>query len=183
MTTVRFYNMPNITPTYEHVLDFETLQSRNEWFLNQEHLELDVNIKYDGEQPSITVKKPLDEMMNYDYIFLQSKTKDFFYFVTNFVYETQSTTTLILELDIWQTYYFNVRILESFVERCHVQRWSDNGYPTINTEDEGLDYGDNVMATDEPIKITDMTPSIVISSSTPIGYVPSGTSGGGSGGD
>lgn len=179
MTTVRFYNMPNITPSYEHVMDFETVQSRKNWFVNQNHLELNVNIKYDGEQPSITVKRPIDEMMNYDYIFLQSQTKDFFYFVTNVLYETQSTTTLILELDIWQTYYFNVTIMDSFVERCHVDRWDSNGYPTLNTEDEGLDFGDNIMEESKPQTLYTGKPSIIMSASTPMGYVPGGSSSGG----
>ncbi len=58
MTTVKFYNIPNITPTYEHVMDFESVESRKTWFNSQNLLELPVNIKYDGEQTSITVKKP-----------------------------------------------------------------------------------------------------------------------------
>lgn len=179
MTTVKFYNMPNITPTYEHVMDFESVDSRKQWFNNQPSLDMEVNIKYDGEQPSITVKKPFDEMLNYDYVYIPSVHKDFFYFVTNVLYETPSTTTMILELDVWQTYYFNVTFMDSFVERCHVQRWASDGYPTLNTEDEGLDFGDNIMESSIPQTLYTGKPSIVMSASTPIGYVPGGSPSGG----
>ena len=170
MTQVYFCNIPFLSTDYSTVVDFSSKEQRLNYFNNYVLYNSECNIKYDGERTSLNIKVPCETLIKYDYcFFFDKKGKMFCYFITNIEYVTSSVSNISLQLDVWSTYYFDFRLQPSFVDRCHVPRWSGN-VPTANTEDEGLYFGE--IRQIEKSKICNLNKSIVICSSTPMGYVP-----------
>lgn len=180
-TVINLLTIPYLDINYENVIDFGDRETQYNWFRSKVERQIESNIKYDSIRTDITINLEESTCRRYDYLFYEDDNKMYFYFILTREVVTGKTTKLNVKLDVWNTYRYSMKLLDSFVERCHVQRWSDNGLPTINTEDEGLEYGENIMLTPEPIKICDLKPAIVISSSTPMGYVPMPSGGGGGG--
>lgn len=177
MTQVIFCNIPFLSTDYSNVVDFSSKEQRQSFFNEYTKFAHDCNIKYDGEQVSLTIKVPCETIIKYDYCyFFDKNNKPFYYFITNISYTTQNVSTVSLQLDVWTTYYFDFKILPSFVDRCHVPRWSGN-VPTANTENEGLYFGE--IRQIEKNKICNLNKSLIICSSTPMGYVPNFTPMGG----
>ena len=55
-------------------------------------------------------------------------------------FQFQNTTKVYFELDVFQTWLYDCRILPSYVLKEHCQLYNGDK-PVINTVDEGLDYG------------------------------------------
>lgn len=180
MTEVCFLSIPHLPQDYSHVMSFEDIPTQINWFNSRVLLRLQCNIKYDSLRTYIVINKPIQDIRSkYDYLFYDdSYGRRYYYFITDYEVVNKSATTIYLQLDVWTTYYFNHNVLSSFVDRCHVPRWQDNGMPTNNYEDEGLDTGDLIQI-EEPTEICTMEKSIVITSSVPIGYLPKSNSTGG----
>ena len=166
---------------YQNVIDFSSEEQRLTYFEGRNPLTVDGNIKYDGERTSISINKPIGDLYIYDYLYFMDhnsesgRRKRYFYFITNLEMKTKTNTIVHLKLDVWTTYYFDYKINPSFVERMHVDRWKTNSagelMPTGNQqEDEGLFYGEQVITGKE--ELCTINKSIVIASSTPMGYVP-----------
>ena len=170
MTRVNFCNIPFLSNDYSNVVDFVSSSQRENFLKSYSNFSKDCNIKYDGERTYLTINVPCETMLQYDYCYFRDRTNKLFcYFINGVEFITQNTTNIYLELDVWTTYYFNFKIEESFVERCHVPRWNGD-IPTQNNEDEGLYFGE--IRQQGNSKICNLNKSIIITSSTPMGYVP-----------
>lgn len=181
LAKVYLCSMPFLDVDYNNIIDFESASAKKKYFMNKYEKEYDSNIKYDGERPYIVIKEEINNVLKYDYLFLHGNyTKIFYYFITNTVFVTEGTTKLWLKLDVWTSYSHVLSYMPSFIDRCHVPRWTSDGLPTQNNEEEGLEFGEYIMTDIE--KLYEYKDGVVVSSSVPIGYVPGSTSGGGSGG-
>ena len=170
MTKVNFCNIPFLSTDYSNVVDFESKIQRQEYFNSYCKFSHDCNIKHDGERTYLVINVPCETLLNYDYCFFTDReNKMFFYFITGIEFVTQKTTNISLQLDVWSTYYFDFTIEQSFIDRCHVPRWNGD-IPTNNNEDEGLYFGEIIQKSKG--KICNLNKSIIITSSTPMGYVP-----------
>lgn len=90
-----------------------------------------------------------DEIRECKYIMWQNTNysdKWYYAFVTFIDYINPNVARIGYELDVYQTYLFDVEWKQSFIDRQHTQRYN-NGLPVINLEDEGLEYGDNYQIT------------------------------------
>lgn len=71
--------------------------------------------------------------------------KDFYYFILDCEYISPNTTRLRLQLDIWQTYVYDVTFGNCFVERGHIGIANENAFRNYGrdylTIPEGLDIG------------------------------------------
>lgn len=164
------------TPTdmsYEHCLDFESTRSQYQYYYNRPGARLiNLNIPGDAYRVEFEVDLSIDEMALYDYCVVIGQGMDYYYFITSRI--QRGTYTIVnVELDVLNTYYFYMQFNDSFVNRCHVDRWTDNGLPTANYEDEGMEYGPMVIQKQEMIKQCPL--NFIICSSTPIGKLPSYT--------
>lgn len=178
---INFCSLPFLDSGYENTIDFENVDSQINYFKNKTVFSIDINQKPDSMRDSVTIQSPINRFNDIDYIWCETNLGRInYFFVTGKEYATGDNTTLYLQLDVFQTYLFNYKILESFVDRCHVPRWID-GFPTLHTIDEGLDMGE-IEQYGDPIKIADFNDSIVITSTVPIGKVPN-VGGGGTGGN
>lgn len=170
--------LPFLDTSYKNVIDFKDKESRDRWFNNAVARVTTANIKYDCNRTSVVVTLLLQEANNFDYLFYDGPDRRYFYFITSIEYNTFNTTILGLELDVFNTYYYDVFLNNSFVERMHVDRWNGD-IPTYNVEDEGLSIGEYRMLED-PTELYKMNKGLVIASSVPIGITET-SSGSGSG--
>jgi len=140
------------------------------------------NAKIDRFMESVTLNVPMDTVVrSCDYLFSQTTDGEYvFYFINQMEILTTSTIKLMLSLDVWQTYHLKMTLMPSYVERCHVPRWSSTGIPTKEIVAEPLGNYESTVIKEENIPNTKGT--YIITSTTPLGKVsnrPSGGSGGG----
>ncbi|ASU04151.1 tail protein [Bacillus phage KonjoTrouble] len=86
----------------------------------------------------------IDSLRDVNYIMFQNtqyNNKWFYAFVTQLKRKTSSMTEVYFEIDVLQTWRFEMTMLSSFVVREHCPLWNPDGTPVINTIDEGLNYG------------------------------------------
>lgn len=167
--------------SYEHVIDFEDEYNRYNYFVQQKGARFVYpNIPCDGYRTMFEVDLSIDDVLQYDYCVLSSGGDSYYYFITGRI-QKGTISVLYVELDVFTTYYFDMMFNESFVDRCHVNRWTKEGLPTENFEDEGLEYGPSVIRRVETIKKPKL--NFIISASSPIGVLKGGSSGGDSGGE
>lgn len=173
-------------PGYEHVFDFENREKQLYFYehkLSANRIMTDVNTKVDGFLETINIRFPYSNVRHYDYIivFEPGTQVPYFFFITRMRMLTKDVTELSLKLDVFQTYQFDFKFNTSFVDRCHVRRWEkyDDGIPTKNNLDEGLEYGSTKVQAIENIKT--MSPTYILATTTPIGKLSTGSGGGGGG--
>ena len=177
MTLINLCNIPFLSTDYSDVVDFSNKNQRDSFFEGYVGKRLEGNIKTDGERTYLNINVPCETLINYDYCFFKDNNmKPWYYFITNIEKVTNNNSNIHLQLDVWSTYYFDFNIMESFVDRCHVPRWNGDT-PTANNEEEGLFYGEIKQLS--KTKLYDLKKSLIITSSTPMGYVPNFTPMGG----
>ena len=71
--------------------------------------------------------------------------RDFYYFIRAVEYVAPNTTMLVLQLDVWQTYGYDIRVTQAFIEQGHIgianQDQFKNYGRTYLTVPEGLSVG------------------------------------------
>lgn len=183
MTDINFCSMPYLSIDYSNVIDFESRESRNNFFDLKKLDTIEGNIKYDNARTVIDIKYNMEYVRNFDYLYFTDSHDDktYFYFIIDTEMVTKGITRIHIKLDVFTTYSFEYQIMKSFVDRCHVPRWNGD-VPTYNLEDEGLEKGE-IIQISQPQEICEMENAIVVCSSVPIGYVPGSTAQGGNGGN
>jgi hypothetical protein len=172
-------NVPELSKDYEHTFSFASLSNQINFFNTKIQLTLpDSKIKIDAEREYIVVDKNIQDLKLCNYIMtFDSNNKVLFYFINNKIYKTESVSHLVIELDVMQTYMFNYEILESFVDRMHVDRWTSTGDLIINDVIEDIEIGNTVIVEKQPLY--PLTNNYVISSTTPLGRLNNGVDGNG----
>ena len=163
--------------TYQHTPNFRNRDEQFNWFLKSKHLPLNVNVKSDSFREKVVIKENIDNLLEYDYLIITGYPHHFYYFILAKTQETKSTTLLTLELDVIQTYMPNLsfKFQNSFVERCHVPRWTEDGQHMLidaNIQDEGIDYGSLIAETTKTLYST--PGAYIICSTSPLGEIPKG---------
>lgn len=175
MARIKLLTVPYIDINYNNVIDFENKQQMINYFGKKVGILIDKNIKPHSNITSMVVELNIDEVQQFDYLIVDYK---YFYFIVNKEYKTVNNTILYLQLDVFNTYYYDIQLMPSFVDRCHVPRWNGDT-PTYNMEDEEVGIGEYLQLEQE--ELYTMNDSIVITSSVPIGYVVKSDSTGGGG--
>ncbi len=144
-TVIKFYtNMP-LDNTYEHTLYFNSISSQISYFHNPQlpRFVFNNNTYQRISNGVMRIKKNSLSLLDCSYMAFQNTefgNKWFYAFVTNVDYVNNETAEVHFELDVLQTFLFDVQLKDSFVEREHAM--TDKA-------------GDNVVA--EPIEIGDIT--------------------------
>lgn len=168
---------------YSHVTDFTSLQAQENYFLSLNN-RIFTNYLYQRKTNSIKLDINIDDAKKYNYIFYSNLDGKIIYnFIIDREYINENTTIIYMKLDVWQTYLFDYTLKESFVDRCHVDRWIGN-IPTQNMIDEGLPLQEYIIDTIEDIYTYNN--GLIFSSTQPLGYckgfhVNNGTGGSGGG--
>lgn len=92
----------------------------------------------------VAVNAHIDSLWGTNYLMFQNahyESKWFYAFVTKLEYKNGSTTHVHFEIDVLQTWKFDMNFKPSYVVREHCKLWNSDGSPVINTIDEQLNYG------------------------------------------
>lgn len=170
-TTLNLCSVNEIDSTYEHVLDFDSKYSQLNFFTNKIKMAINFDFQGDGFRTFLTVPASLGEIIACDYCFFQGDdNKHYFYFITSKEFKTQDVTLLGLTLDVYTSYLFDFEFMHSFVDRCHVDRFTSSGLPTFEVVDEGFNNTGYVQVSKTPV--CDFENNYIMTALEPIGYIP-----------
>lgn len=149
---VRFIKNLDLDNTYQNTLYFDNKEQQTNFFLSRSDISIyDCNtIK---ESQAFRVDGNVSTYYNYNYIMFRNTHftgKWFYAFITDVVYIAESVTEIHYELDVMQTWYFDITQKDSYIEREHTK--SDNLFEHLIKEDfEAL-----------PTEIVDETPILTL---------------------
>lgn len=139
-SVIRFLSECPLDNTYAHTLYFDTASAQESYFISLTKYTLSNQSYQRANKGVMRVALPAESLYNCNYLMFQNTeygNKWFYAFITGIEYINNATTEVTYEIDVMQTYLFDVTLEESFVEREH----SETDYVGENTVDEGLETG------------------------------------------
>lgn len=155
-TEVRLLSNVPLSPNNEHQMTFPDKASQTSFFYNKGTFNFS-DFTYVKADSTIQVPRGRDELYTVNYLMFRNEyftTKWFYAYVTKLEYVNPNMTKIHFELDVYQTWQFDIEFKPSYVVREHRNRWNADGSPVINTVDEGLDYGSEY----ETVKVEQYVP-------------------------
>lgn len=145
LTKVYLLNVP-IENDYKNTIHFDTKSEQYEYFINKRISTSMTDCSYQRKDGIIRVDAQFDEVIKCNYVMYQNTAysdKWYYAFVTDIQYVSDGRTDLTIETDVMQTWYFDVTVQDSFVEREHV----DDDTIGKHTVPEMLETGEYVCNT------------------------------------
>lgn len=165
---INLYKNTNLDNTYQHTVCFNNKNEQTSWFNTKLIGRYESNFKEDSYLSKMLVEGDFFILENVDYASFTKNNKTYYYFINSVSFKTNSVVELDMEIDVIQTYLFDVDIKESFIVRSHVQRW--NGEEPVEwLEEEGVQLGEYVLS--ESTKLYDFKNQYLITSSSPLGKI------------
>lgn len=145
-TNIRLLSGIPFNNDYKHSRWFTSKATQTSYFTSKPvvHSINQANFQRIEGKHFIAVDRSIDELWSTNYIMFQNaqyNSKWFYAFVTKLEYKQRNNTYVHFEIDVLQTWKFDMNFKPSFVVREHRPLWNADGSPVINTIDEGLDYG------------------------------------------
>lgn len=174
-TIVKLYSGVPCDPTYQNVLQWDSVEEQNQFFANMVPVATYTDVQFYQPTRQLRVKRQMENCYNINYVAYQNHrygNKWFYAFVDSMEYLSAESTGLNLSEDIWATWQFDLTFNKSFVERETV---SDDTIGT-NTVPEDLEIGPYV-ATKEANKIYSnyyiviVATELIIKPNEPSGFV------------
>ena len=125
---------------YNNQLTFANATSQQSYFAGKVQ-KIENDYTYIKKDNQIVVGIPIDTIIDCNYLFYKntSFTNKFYYcFITNMEYVNENATRITIEVDVWQTYMFDIVKKACFVEREHV----NDDTIGLHTLPEGLETGE-----------------------------------------
>lgn len=141
ITKVYLLNVP-LENDYKNTLYFSSEADQQSYFSGRK-VKTYTNFTYQRKDNFIRVPDIYDSLLNCNYVMYQNaayNNKWFYAFITDMKYIDDGRTDVYIETDCFQTWYFEMAVKPSFIEREHV---SDDTIGA-NTIPEGLEMGDFV---------------------------------------
>lgn len=141
-TELRLLGNVDITNTYKNTFSFADLASQTTFFLGKTKSTF-TNFLYQRKERSVKVPANIENLWNVNYMMFKNSSygsKWFYAFIINMKYVNDDTTEIEFELDLIQTWFFDMDYKKCFVEREHV---TDDGIGNHLLE-ENLDIGSPV---------------------------------------
>ena len=158
-TTVTLVNVP-WNNDYRDIVKFpgETKEERkgalNAYInsIDNQGIEI-INLSYVKPNQPIRIDVPFNTAYKYNYIrasnpfqsISNDTAKDFYYFITDVRYIAPNTTEVVIQIDVWQTFGYDIEFGNSYIERGHIgianEKAFDNYGRDYLTIPEGLDVG------------------------------------------
>ena len=164
LTELRLLNNIDLDTTYNNTFSralFGNLAGQISFFSGKTVYSF-TNLTFQRKERTIKVKRAYEDIEPLSYGMFKNGTsgKWYFFFITDYMYVSENVTEIKIEIDVEQTYLFDVTIADSFVEREHVES-DDIGEHLI---DENLSTGEyTIRATDT---FLDLNPQSVVIAST-----------------
>ena len=153
-TNITMLNV-NWSGDYRDVVRFASKAAFNAWIDGQSSFSWNVtSMTYARLNHPVRINMPFASANRYNYLRVRNPAmptkqsnaaNDFFYFISEVRYIAPNTTELVLQLDVWQTFGYDVQFGQCYVTRGHIgianqNAFDDNGR-TYLTIPEGLDIG------------------------------------------
>ena len=126
-STIYLCNVP-FDATYKNQIMFDSVNAQRSYFSSKvvktfvEYLTVRKTLPNGSVQSSVKVKCNIDDLYNCNYMCYQNANhgeKFFYAFIVKLIYINESTTEVIFETDVFQTWMPSVDIKDSFVVREH----------------------------------------------------------------
>ena len=141
ITSVKVIRSIPFDNTYKDVLDFSSTSSQISYFTGKAKETFTNLSPVSIYKNSIKLPRPADFFYDCNYLMFQNanfNTKWFYAFITNIEYVSVNMSIVHFEIDVFQTWYFDVTIKESLVEREHST--TDNVGDNLVIENVDLGY-------------------------------------------
>jgi hypothetical protein len=142
LTTVKLLSNIDITNDYKNSFTFATLSAQTAFFLSKTNTTFS-NLTYQRKERSIRVKENIETLFNVSYLMFQNANfgvKWFYGFIVDMKYLNPETTEIFFEIDVLQTWKFDVDYKYAYIEREHV---ADDTIG-LNLLSENIDVGEMV---------------------------------------
>lgn len=146
--TIELIRNVDIDSSYTHQYYFESELAQATFFSGKVFATLSNSTYQRKNSNTIHVPYEMDTIADCKYLRWKNtnySNKWYYAFVVAIDYINPGVSQITYELDVYQTFLFNMVWKQSFVEREHTQRWTtdtkSNTIPVLNTEPEGLEYG------------------------------------------
>ena len=131
---------------YNNVMDFNSINDQTTYFLNKSKLEFEDLTYQRVNNNSINLEVAYEDLYDINYMMFQNDKipgKWFYAFITSYDFVSPRVTRISYQVDVYQTWLFDMEWQSTYVEREHTKRFNSDGTPVINTLDEGLAYGED----------------------------------------
>lgn len=156
-TTLKLCRVP-WDASYRDIVRFGSREARREWFDGLDSVECRPATMHVFNTPA-RVELPFNEASNWNYLVAYNDYPElegpraWYYFIQRVEYVNAHCTQLVLMLDVWQSFQFDVSFGSCYVTRGHIgvaneHQWDDYGR-TYLALPEGLDTGSEMVTTSQ----------------------------------
>lgn len=136
-------NVP-LDSSYDHQLTFASQQAQATYFYTKAYKTLQENTYQRVMMNKLRIQCSIGEAMACNYLFFSNNSHDgktIYAFITGWMYVNDVTTEITYEIDVFQTFWFDIDIKACFVEREH----SLTDVVGANTVPETLEQGEYIV--------------------------------------
>ena len=150
-------NVP-LDASYDHQLTFASQAAQLAYFYSKAYKIIHENSYQRAMKNRLRIECTMEEAVQCNYLYFKNtsfENKTFYAFITGWSYINNVTTEITYELDVFQSFWFDIDIKASFVEREH----SLTDVVGANTVPETLEQGEYIldgMSAFEPYAIPDV---------------------------
>lgn len=169
-STITLVNVP-WNNDYRDVVRFDDTAALNAYINRVENIPYHItDVSYIKADQPVRLDIPFNAAVRFNYLRASNpvqpiagdKVKDYYYFITNVRYVAPNTTEFTIQLDVWQTYGYDVQFGNCYIERGHIGIANENAFQNYGRDylavPEGLDVGNEYRIVDTA-KETVMTPA------------------------
>lgn len=139
---------------YRDIVKFADKAALNAYINDREHTGIVIeHVSPVKPNQPIRIDTPFNSAIRFNYLRASNPLmpvsgdvqRDFYYFITGVNYIAPNTTEVTIQLDIWQTFGFDVTFGNSYIERGHIGIANENAFDSFGrdwlTIPEGIEYG------------------------------------------
>ena len=177
-------NVPELDVNNNNSFTFKNYDEQYNYFVSKIVKQVNGTKYIRKQKDSIKVNYSYNDCIKVNYAMINNDNKWLYFFIIDRIYVSEKVTNLILKLDVIQTYLFEFKFYDCFIERQHVDRWNSKGLPIVNLIEEGLEVGEYVVKNKTTLYDFNNKGAYIIASGDMIGNTSfgEGSSGGTSGG-
>lgn len=119
-TIVKLYSGIPCDPTYQNVLQWDSVTEQNQFFANKVPVATYTDFQFIDGTRELRIKRQMENCYHINYVAYQNHrygNKWFYAFVSDMRYLSPESTALILDEDVWASWQFDLTFNKSFVER------------------------------------------------------------------
>ena len=166
-TVVELINVP-WNNDYRDIVKFASKSARDAWMSGRTSSGIKITqLSYVRANEPVRIDVPFNRAIKYNYLRVTNpiqpipndEAKAFFYFILDVRYIAPFTTELVIQLDVWQTYGYDITFGNCYVERSHIgianKNQLDNFGRDYLTTPEGLNLGTDLVIRNDAVKTVD----------------------------